>query len=233
MKKNILISAAAVIVFLIICAALLLKSKGLESRLEQANQMAAQMQDELKRVQAEKAKMQKDNDKLHADAVSYLALNSQLQDEKDSLQKRFSEAQRSIENKESDLQKTKKKMEELEKSVDLEKSKVQGKSSEEKAVLEKKIAFLEDSLAKERGLYHYNLGVAYAQAKLYDEAVEAYEKSISYNPDNAEAHYNLAVLYENMKDDPDGAAIQYRIYLELRPDAEDREHVEAIIDKLE
>ena len=233
MKKNILISAAAAVVFLIICAALLLKSKGLEFKLEQANQMTAQMQDELKRIQAEKAKMQKENDKLHADAVSYLALNSQLQDEKDSLQKRFSEAQRSIENKESDLQKTKKKMEELEKSVDLEKSKVQGKSSEEKAVLEKKIAFLEDSLAKERGLYHYNLGVAYAQAKLYDEAVEAYEKSISYNPDNAEAHYNLAVLYENMKDDPDGAAIQYRIYLELRPDAEDREHVEAIIDKLE
>jgi len=233
MKKNILISAVAAIVFLIICAALLLKSKGLESELAQANQMTAQMQDELKRIQAEKAKMQKENDKLHADAVSYLALNSQLQDEKDSLQKRFSEAQRSIENKESDLQKTKQKMEELEKSVNLEKSKVQGKLSEEKAVLEKRIASLEDSLAKERGLYHYNLGVAYAQAKLYDEAVEAYEKSISCNPDNAEAHYNLAVLYENMKDDPDGAAIQYRMYLELRPDAEDREHVEAIIDKLE
>ena len=233
MKKNILMPAAGAVIFLIICASLFFKSQGLQVKLEQANQMTQQMQDEIKRVQAEKARALQDNDKLRADAVSYLALNSQLQDEKDGLQKRFNDAQKSIESKESDLQKAKQKLEEMEKSVNLEKSQTQGKLSDEKAALEKQISSLESGLAKERGLYHYNLGVAYAQAKLYEEAVDAYEKSLTFDPDNAEANYNLAVLYENMKDDPDRAVVHYKRYLELKPDADDKDQVEAVIKKLE
>jgi TolA-binding protein len=233
MRKNILVPVAIGLIILTGFAAFFFKTQNLQSQLEQSNLMTQQMQNEVKRIQDEKNKVSQENEKLRSDTVSYVALNSQLQDEKDQLQKRVQEAQKNIDTKESDLQKAKTKMEELEKAIAQEKTQGQGKLVEDKKELENKIALLEDSLTKERGLYHYNLGVSYAQSKLYDDAVDAYEKSLTFNPNNPDAHYNLAVLYENMKDDPGSAVMHYKKYLELKPDADDKEEVEAVIKKLE
>ena len=46
------------------------------------------------------------------------------------------------------------------------------------------------------------------------------------NPDNPDAHYNLGLLYENHQKDPIKACLHYRKYLELKPQAEDKEEVE-------
>jgi tetratricopeptide (TPR) repeat protein len=43
---------------------------------------------------------------------------------------------------------------------------------------------MENKLKQERVLYHYNLGVAYSQAKFYDEAIDEYEKSLKFNANN-------------------------------------------------
>jgi tetratricopeptide (TPR) repeat protein len=102
----------------------------------------------------------------------------------------------------------------------------------EKKELEGKIKSLEETLQKERGLYHYNLAVSYAQAKLYDEAIASYEKSLTFNPDNADAHYNLGVLYADFKSDSEKAISHYRKYLELKPDANDKEEVLRLMEKL-
>ena len=74
--------------------------------------------------------------------------------------------------------------------------------------------------------------MAYTQANLYDEAIEAYEKSLTFDQNNAEAHYNLGLLYDKVKTDPEKAVLHYKKYLELKPDAEDKEEIETWIQQL-
>ncbi|MFO0754615.1 MAG: tetratricopeptide repeat protein, partial [Thermodesulfovibrionales bacterium] len=42
---------------------------------------------------------------------------------------------------------------------------------------------------------HYSLGVAYGKLRKYSEAIEAFKRAISIDPDYAEAHNNLGVTY--------------------------------------
>jgi tetratricopeptide (TPR) repeat protein len=49
---------------------------------------------------------------------------------------------------------------------------------------------------------------------------------------NADAHYNLGLLYKDVKQDPDKAIMHLSKYLELKPDAEDKEEVQGWIEKL-
>ena len=106
----------------------------------------------------------------------------------------------------------------------------QEKLIEEAAALNSKLDSLESTLTQERGLYHYNLGVAYVRAQLYEEALAAYQKSLKFRPNNPEAHYNLGLLYGEVKQDPAIAAFYYRKYLELNPEAEDHEDIQKLID---
>ena len=42
---------------------------------------------------------------------------------------------------------------------------------------------------------HYNRGNAYYKQRKYDEAIASYQKAIIINPNDADAHYNLARVY--------------------------------------
>jgi len=64
---------------------------------------------------------------------------------------------------------------------------------------------------------HNNLGNAWADAGMYDKAIEEYGKALASNPDYPNAHYNLGLAYERM-DMPDKAEIQFRKALEKMPD---------------
>ena len=234
MNKRIVIFIGAIIGISLAIAsvAFFLKSSDLNSQLAQTKQVINNMQDEMKRLQEEKEKATVENERLQADAVSYVAINTKLQTEKDNFQKSTDEARKTIENKEEGLQKQKLILERLEKKIANEAKGKKVQSIKERESLHRKIGILENGIKNERALYHYNLGVAYVKAKFYDEAIDAYEKSLTFGPNNPDAHYNLGLLYGNVKDDRDKAVLHYQKYLELEPDADDKEEVEGWINKL-
>lgn len=210
-----------------------LKLDKTRSQLIQSGEVFRQMQEIISQLQSGKEKAEKDYEKLQADIVSYIALNAKLQDEKDNLQKSLEDKDKIIESKEVELEKAKEAGEALE-EIKNKFSKIQnGRQGfiREKEELKNKINSLENALLKERALYSYNLAVAYTQAKFYDEAIEAYEKSLKFNPNNPEAHYNLGLLYDNLKNDIEKAALHYSKYLQLKPSADDKTEVQALINR--
>ncbi|MFA6350442.1 MAG: tetratricopeptide repeat protein [Candidatus Omnitrophota bacterium] len=228
-KKLIMIWAvAAGIAMVSLCLAFFLQVTVLDKRLKQSQMMVTQMEDETRRLKNEKDKITKENEKLQADAVSYLGINSSLQKERDDLIEKFKVAQKLIDDKEAQLQREQKAIDELGKN----KSKAYKEQSDKLNELTAKLNKSQADLKRERGLYHYNLGVACAQAKLFDDAVSDYEKSLVYYPDNAECHYNLGLLYEGYMEQPQKALAEYIKYLELNPDAQDKEDVLAKVKSL-
>src|SRR3984885_9485925 len=67
---------------------------------------------------------------------------------------------------------------------------------------------------------HYVLGKSRVNAMEYPEAIEAFEESLDANPHSAQAHYQLAMLYENQESDPAAAIYHYQQYLKYDPQAE-------------
>lgn len=227
MNKKIYLIISAVFIAGLLAASIIFfqKTKTLTSQLDNTKQLLTRTDEEVKRVQAEKEKAVKENEKLQVDTLSYVAINNDLKKEKEDLEIELKDTDKIIADGKAEVESIKSKLIETEKKTTKEQAGMQEKLLKEKKGLEEKLRSSEETLQKERALYNYNLAVGYTQAKLYDEAVAAYEKSLTFNPDNAEAHYNLGVLYQNVKADPDKAAQHYRRYLELKPDAEDKEEV--------
>ena len=61
---------------------------------------------------------------------------------------------------------------------------------------------LESSLVLDDSVYetHYNLGVAYINAKQYEKATDELSKAIKINPKYANTYYTLAIAQENLAD---------------------------------
>jgi len=231
-KVIVVISGLIGLASLIAAIIFFLDSNKLNSELIKTKYMTQRIQEEVTAAQVEKDELAKKNEKFEADTVSYIKLNTNLQKEKENLEAKLKDAQRILGNKEADLQRLKKAFEQIEEKIKKEKGSQNSKLMDEKKESKEKIDSLETTLQKERALYYYNLGVAYTQSKLYDEAVDVYEKSLKFNRDNPEAHYNLALLYDNFKQDSEKAILNYQKYLELKPDAEDKDEVEAFIGRL-
>lgn len=234
MKNKIVLITTVALTFILLLSGILITMhiNKLKRQLAQSKGMCQKMESELTSVRKEKDKLSATNEKLQADAVSYLAINSKLTEDKETLAKRIDEAQKVIEQKESGLQRMQKRLTEIEKNITSYKTSNDQKLMKEKKTLQKRMYAAQETLKKERSLYHYNLGVAYSQAKLYDEALDAYEKSLTFDPDNADAHYNLGILYETVQTDPAKAVTHYQRYLELKTNADDRDEVEGRINKL-
>ena len=66
-----------------------------------------------------------------------------------------------------------------------------------------------------------NLAEAYRAMGRNDEARREFESILKRRPDYAPAHYGLALLYDDDLDDARNAAVHYRRYLALAPDAAD------------
>lgn len=231
-KKIILLSVFALIVLLVFFIWFFLANLDLKSKLEQSRMLNLKMQEHIKQVEQDKADVVQESNKLKEDALSYLDLNNDLQLQKEDVEKKLSSALKVINEKERDLDRNKLKLTRLNKSLAEYQSGADLKFSEEKAAIEKKTVELEASLKKERGLYHYNLSVAYTQAKLYDEAIIECKKALDFNPDNAEAYYNLGLIYSKVIFNPEKAIFNYTNYLRLKPDAYDADEVTALIDDL-
>ncbi len=68
---------------------------------------------------------------------------------------------------------------------------------------------------------HYVLGKSRVNAMDYDGALQAFEESLEANPHSAQAHYQMAMLYENQDSvaDPAAAIYHYQQYLKYDPQA--------------
>jgi tetratricopeptide (TPR) repeat protein len=70
---------------------------------------------------------------------------------------------------------------------------------------------------------HFVLGQSRVNSMDYQGAIEAFEESLEVNPHSAQAHYQLAMLYENKESDPAAAIYHYQQFLKFNPDAENAE----------
>jgi len=89
---------------------------------------------------------------------------------------------------------------------------------------------LEETFSEDRASLYKELGTLYVQVKLYDQAVDAYEKSLAIRPDDAEVNYNIGLLYKQCKKDPKRAAYHLKRFVDLTPDKQKREDVRYLID---
>jgi len=234
MKDKVYIIVIAVLAAILVLASIffILHANKLKDQIGQDRNVIQNVESELLRAREEKENVTKTADKLRADSVSYLAINSKLGEEKEDLKKRLEKVQKTIDTKEAKLQRVQQRLDEIEKAAATSKRAQDEKLVREKKALERKVIKTSVAIKKERGIYHYNLGVAYAQAKLYSEAIEEYEKSIESNPDNADAYYNLGVLYETVEADTEKAIENYEKYLALNPAPEDVDEIRERIKRL-
>jgi tetratricopeptide (TPR) repeat protein len=104
-----------------------------------------------------------------------------------------------------------------------------GRLLEENKKLKQELQELKELLRDLTAEYNNRLGDVYIQAELFEEAVKAYENTLTFNPQNPDAEYNLGLLFETYKKDKAKSIEHYRNYLRLKPDAPDRDDIEKII----
>ena len=235
MIKKIIIILIVVIAFVALSAAavnLYMKKNSLDAEVTQSQQIIQKIQNEMDRLESDKDKALKKNEELQQDALSYVNSNSKLQQEKEQVTKMLEAAKMLLKRKEVELNREKQKLTDLNAKISTQQAKADSGLFKEKKELESRLTTLEATMKKERARFHYNLAVAYTKAKLYDDAIEAYETSLALDPNNADAHYNLGLLYSDVKNNSEKAVAHYKKYIELKPDAEDRDEVQDWIDKL-
>ncbi len=74
-----------------------------------------------------------------------------------------------------------------------------------------------DALVDERNIY-YIRGMKLREQKNHEEAAAAFETCLRLSPQSAQAHLQLALLYDEPLNDPLVAVYHYRRFLEMRPD---------------
>ena len=80
--------------------------------------------------------------------------------------------------------------------------------------------------SKEQRDMHYNMGILLQQEGRHKEAEKEYLRAMRIDPSDAEVHYNLGVLYDDNLDNDSRAAVHYRVYLRIKPSAEDSAQVQ-------
>src|SRR5436309_3535605 len=80
---------------------------------------------------------------------------------------------------------------------------------------------------------NYALGVSYSKRRMKEEARNAFQTALKFDPNYAEAHFELAKLYLASFDDTRSATRHFRQYLALKPTAEDAERVKGWLMKTE
>ena len=74
---------------------------------------------------------------------------------------------------------------------------------------------------KQKRDMHYNMAVVYTKEAKFKEAEQEYLHALRIDPTDPEAHYNLAILYDDELGDEQRAASHYRRYLKLKPHSPD------------
>lgn len=86
---------------------------------------------------------------------------------------------------------------------------------------------------KEKLDMHYNMAVIYSKEGRVRDAENEYLKALRLDPADADIHYNLGILYDQDLKDGYKAAVHYRRYIALRPNAVDVDQVKSWLIDLE
>ena len=78
-----------------------------------------------------------------------------------------------------------------------------------------------EQLKRDASKVHYNMGNNYFKRGEYKSAAKEYRQSLVLMPNDAEAHYNLALVSGEYLRDYQMALKHYRLYLVFNPDADD------------
>lgn len=100
------------------------------------------------------------------------------------------------------------------------------KIAQRKNVIEAQLQEMGKTFKNEALKFHYNMALTYDRSKSYKDAAKEYVEALSIFPDDADSHYNLAVLYDDHLRDKNNAVKHYKRYLELRPASSDARKVE-------
>ncbi|MEW6027078.1 MAG: tetratricopeptide repeat protein, partial [Planctomycetota bacterium] len=89
---------------------------------------------------------------------------------------------------------------------------------------------MEQTLTEERSRFYGKLAEYATGSRLFEDAIEYYEKALVLTPKNAAIYYNMGIIYDENIDNPSKAIFCYSKYLELAPDAKDRDTVKKYIE---
>ena len=236
--RIILFTIGGILVVLLIGGNVFLYMEGrkTESKLTQERTVSQKWQEQYDQMKTGKLAVEQSNEKLRADVIVYLDSNNQLKAENQNVNADLVLLVENLKAKDARIGELEEFLEsgprapagEQQPLDDTQREKIK---SEIKG-LENEIYALEDLILEERGIYHYNLGVAYSRAKMYKQAIKAYKKSLEYNAYNAEANYNLGLMHKESQQAPEKAVFYFKKYLELQPNAKDKKEVEAWADAL-
>lgn len=79
----------------------------------------------------------------------------------------------------------------------------------------------DENLKQEVANMHYNLGVIFQGQGKYEAAIKEFKSDLTLNPGDADACYNLALIYDRVKNERARAIDHYKMYLRIRPFAAD------------
>lgn len=99
--------------------------------------------------------------------------------------------------------------------------------------LEKELQSLREERIGERSTYLYNLGVIYTRYGMFRKAVEMYQKALEFDLNDAQAHYNLAIIYDAHLGETKKAVQHYKRFMELSSDEKERSKVKLWIAEAE
>ena len=94
---------------------------------------------------------------------------------------------------------------------------------------------LRETLQRDRGELYRELGALYTKARLFDRAINAYQQSLEADPDHAQTHYHLGLLYQHAKNNDERAVAHLQRYLALSPtlSPKPRKEIEYVINVLQ
>ena len=86
---------------------------------------------------------------------------------------------------------------------------------------------------KEKRDMHYNMATVYSKEGHHVAAEREFLNALRIDPSDADVHYNLAVLYDDCLNDKPKAAMHYRRYITLSPNASDLDQVKTWLMEIE
>lgn len=92
---------------------------------------------------------------------------------------------------------------------------------DELGVLKDEYGSIDEEGREKESSHIYDMAFLYMKAGMYDKAIDNFKKYMELNGEDANVHYNIALIYDEVKKDRYKAVDHYNKYLSLKPDAED------------
>ncbi len=209
------------------------KYKAIEGEKESESAQLKQLRGELEKRQKEVSVKQNEIERLDKETER---LNQELQEFKkvkrqlDLLKEELSKEKKAGEKQAKELEKNENEAAHLKKAVlDLQKKQISVETENDHL---RQLTVSLQEVQKNGAQLYEELGTLYTRAKLFDRAIEAYQRSLTYQSANPIVHYNLGLLYEHFHNDSKKAGEHLREYLRLKPMAGNRQEVQYLISML-